>query len=122
MFGRPPSLKIAPSLVILRLWAALLLAAIGVQATQPFDAAVRPSHGSAFSAATYDVAGAPQRRVEPVQTAPTPLPPAPPQIAATVAPSSPTLASRVMPRPDSTGPPALPILERQPAPRAPPLA
>jgi hypothetical protein len=116
MFGR------LPSLTIVRLWAALLLAAIGVQAAQPFDTALKPSHGSAFSAATYDVALAPQRRGEEAQTALTPLPPAPPQIAVPIAASSAILAPQPMPRPDATGPPALPILSRQPAPRAPPLA
>jgi hypothetical protein len=111
-----------PSLTIVRLWAALLLAAIGVQAAQPVDTALRPSHGSAFSAATYDVALAPQRRGEHAQTAPTPLPPALPQIAPPVPTPAAVLAPQVMPRPDSTGPPTLRILERQPAPRAPPLA
>lgn len=114
-------LRRLPSLTIVRLWAALLLTAIGLQAAQPVDTAFRPSHGSAFSAATYDVALAPQRRGEDAQIAPTPLPPPLPQIAAF--PTSPAvLALQPMPRPNSTGPPALTILRRQPAPRAPPLA
>jgi hypothetical protein len=111
-----------PSLTTVRLLVALLLAAIGVQAAQPLDAAVQPSHGSAFSAATYDVALVSQRRGEEAQPAFTPLPPAPPRFVPPVAVPADSLASQPMPRPDSTGPPALPILERQPAPRGPPPA
>lgn len=120
MAGRPPLLTL-PSLTALRLWAALLLAAVGLQAAQPFHAPLEVRHGSAFSAATADVAVAPQRRIE-VQRA-LPAMPAPPPVAvehALVAPAF--LPETPSPRPDSTGPPARVILARQPAPRGPPIA
>lgn len=112
-----------PSLTIVRLLAALLLATIGLQAGQSFDAAPRPSHGSAFSAATYEVALAPHRRGGEARTEAAPLPLLPPPAAALVATplAAAILLDQAAPRPDSTGPPARLILSRQPAPRAPPI-
>ena len=110
-----------PSLTMVRLLAALLLAVIGVQAGQSFDSGLEPTHGSAFSAATYEVALASQRRGEKASTASTPLLGAPAPSMATVLALA-VIAPQPAPRPDSTGPPALPILDRQPPPRAPPAA
>lgn len=111
-----------PSLTLVRLWAALLLAAIGMQAAQPFRAPLEARHGSAFSATTYDVAVAPQRRVEGRQAPPLALPT--PPVERAIAPPSPrpALVFASAPRPDSTGPPIDDILIRQAAPRAPPIA
>lgn len=109
-----------PSLTLLRLWAALLLAAIGLQAGQPFQAPLEARHGSAFSAATYEVAIAPQRRAEAQRVIPAvPLPATEREVAPR--PQA-RFAANPPARPDSTGPPARQILLRQPAPRAPPVA
>ncbi len=111
-----------PSLTALRLWAALLLAAIVLQAAEPVGLPLETRHGSAFSAATQDVALAPQGRAEAERRIASPLPatlpvePAP--AAVRVAPPLPAWAFR----PDSTGPPAHDILARQPPPRGPPSA
>ncbi len=107
------------SSVLARLGAALLLATIGLQAAEP-ALAVELSHGSAFSASSHEVALVERVEAHPGQLVPAPLPlreaevPAP---AARVA-----QAPGVAARPDSTGPPALTVLERQPGPRPPPIA
>jgi hypothetical protein len=112
-----------PSLMLVRLLVALLLATIGLQASQAFDTAARLTHGSAFNAAASEVALAPQRRTETTTVAATPLPPGlPHELTVASPPIVPILVARPEPRPDSTGPPVLPILDRQPAPRAPPIA
>lgn len=108
-----------PSLMLVRLWAALLLAAIGLQAAQPFRAPLEARHGSAFSATTYEVAVAPQRRIEARQALPLPAPPV--ERAVTPPSPRPALVFAPAPRPDSTGPPIDNILIRQAAPRAPPI-
>lgn len=112
-----------PRAALCRLLSLLLLATIGLQASEP----VRGPHrdrGSAFSAATSDVVVASYRRPEAIRTTIAPLPPLPRLVetpfARTAAPLQ--LAAVPAPRPDSTGPPARMILARQPAPRAPPLA
>lgn len=110
-----------PSLTIVRLLAALLLATISLQASQSFEATLEPTHGSAFSAATAEVALAPQRRAEEAFVASDALPLQPPRIeTATPAPLA-ILAPQSAPRPDSTGPPERPIQARPSAPRAPPI-
>jgi hypothetical protein len=113
-----------PSTIVIRLWAALLLAAIGVQAASPVGTPLEQRHGSAFSAATYEVALAFQRN-EQSETREALVPqPAPP----TSMPATPTrvepaaLAATLVPRPDSTGPPTPDSLAWRPAPRAPPIA
>lgn len=106
----------------IRLWALVLLAAIGLQAAVPVGGPLQVRHGSAFSATTVDVAVAPQRRIEAESPVSSPLPAIVPVAAAQ--PSAPAFAALVSrpSRPDSTGPPAEDILARQPAPRAPPIA
>lgn len=106
----------------LRLWAALLLAAIGLQAAAPIGQVLETRHGSAFSATTAEVAVAPQRRIEADHQAPLALPTIVP-VAFTAMPAPAFALPASWPsRPDSTGPPAREILTRQPAPRAPPTA
>ena len=63
-----------PSALFFRLWALLLLATIGLQAAQPLGAPLERSHGSAFTAATFEMVVAPPRREEPGDTTLTPQP------------------------------------------------
>ncbi|MFY7834799.1 MAG: hypothetical protein ACOVQ0_00775 [Novosphingobium sp.] len=109
-----------PRLVVLRLLTLLLLATIGVQASEP----VRPLQhkaGSAFSAATADVAIVGSRRAVVDKFVPVPMP--------FVMHSAPVVATLallvvllVLNRPYSTGPPCLARRKLRPAPaRAPPL-
>lgn len=108
-----------PGPVLIRLFSLLLLAVIALQASEPVRGIGR-DHGSAFSAATYEVAIANSRHVETasVSVAPTPLP----KSETGAFPDEPAIRiSLPSPRPDSTGPPAGAILARQPAPRGPPL-
>jgi hypothetical protein len=110
-----------PSLTLVRLVATLLLATIGLQAAQPFEGPSRPIYGSAFSAATVDVALATQRRAEPARAALVPQPtllPVEPAVARLV----PDIVHSLAVRPDSTGPPTMPVLDRRAPPRAPPLS
>lgn len=106
----------------IRLWALVLLAAIGLQAAMPVGGPLQVRHGSAFSATTMEVAVAPQRRI--TAESPVPLPrPATLPVAVTQTPAPSSAAPASWPsRPDSTGPPAREILARQPAPRGPPAA
>jgi hypothetical protein len=96
----------------------LLLATIGLQVAEPIQGLQR-DRGSAFSAATSDVALAPSRRLDTarVAIAPVPTPVLDMPLAILAAPVR--LAAPAL-RPDSTGPPGEAILARQPAPRAPP--
>jgi|GEM_PF-1595517 hypothetical protein len=113
-----------PLLIVIRLWAALLLVAIGLQAATPVGAPLEQRHGSAFSAATYEVALAFQRneRSETRESLiPQPVPPVSVQ-AAPVRVEPATLAVAMAPRPDSTGPPLPESLSWHRAPRAPPIA
>lgn len=111
-----------PHLTMIRLWAALLVTAIGLQAAEPFRAPLEQTHGSAFSATTYEVVISPRRgddgAVQISALSPALLPDQ-----ATVTPSgNKTLAHVPAPRPDSTGPPRRELSSWRPAPRAPPIA
>lgn len=112
-----------PSLKLVRLWAALLLAAIGLQATASAGPSLEKTSGSAFSAATYEVALYVQRgeRVQRQAVAPQ-LPVALAAVIANLPASTEALAARPTLRPDSTGPPLREIRSWKPAPRAPPRA
>lgn len=109
-----------PSLTIIRLWAVMLLAAITLQAALPAAPAPYAAIGSAFSAATTEVALY-QRgdRVQRPAVAPQPATPVSP-------PQEPPVADAIrfvaIPpvRLASTGPPAGDIRSWKPAPRAPP--
>ena len=105
----------------LRLWAALLLAVIGMQAVAPATAALQQTHGSAFSADTYEMAVHRQaRNDEPVQIAAM-EPPIPVFLDLEHKPDAP-VATPAHPRPDPTGPPLHGIRATPSAPRAPPQA
>lgn len=110
-----------PRLLFVRLAAAVLLLTVGVQAGAPLMAPLERSHGSAFSAATHEVALAAQRRAEPARLALAPQPrlPLPEAYRAPRLEPLPVLRAA---RPDSTGPPARTLIARRPAPRAPPFA
>lgn len=109
-----------PRLILARLCAVVVLATVGLQAAMPVTAPLEVAHGSAFSAATVEVALAAQRRAEPARQAPAPQPLLP--VALPFQPLAPatTLPPAPAPRPAATGPPARDILAFQPAPRAPP--
>jgi len=108
-----------PVLTVFRLMAALMLVTIGLHAASP-EADVEWRHGSAFDSATYEVALVQPNAIAVEQAAVAPLPDA--RFASTPLPSLPSASLIPAPRPDSTGPPPVPIVERQPAARAPPFA
>lgn len=103
-----------------RLWAALLALTVLFHATAPFDAPLVARSGSAFSAATVDLAVAPERRVAVQRVAIPIMPP--------VATAVPVVASSQVTQrtghlwPRQTAPPAPAPLLLRPAPRAPPIA
>lgn len=105
---------------------AVLLAVIAMQAAVP-GAAVERSHGSAFSAATYEVALAGRVETAATRLAPLPVPvpvsePALPPPLLLSAPAE--AAPRVLPRRanPAVGPPPAQVAVRLPEPRAPPLS
>lgn len=112
-----------PTLTLVRLWASLLLATIGLQATLPAALSVERTSGSAFSASTYEVALYVQRGERSQRAAVAPQSDVPLPV---LAPAEPLPAFGTVtiptPRPDSTGPPPGDILSWKPAPRAPPRA
>lgn len=112
-----------PSLMLVRLLAALLLATIGLQASASAPPSLEKTSGSAFSAATYEVALYVQRggKVQRQAVAPQPLVPLP-TVLRTLPVHAAAPAVRFAPRPASTGPPLRPIRAWKPAPRAPPRA
>ncbi|MDE8650923.1 hypothetical protein [Novosphingobium album (ex Liu et al. 2023)] len=110
--------------VLFRLWLAVLLAAIGLQAAEPMRAPLERFRGSAFSAATSDVALASPRPAEAAKAQAPHMPasairPAPLRavpLTAFVLPGQPR------PRPEARGPPPRHRADRLPAPRGPPLS
>jgi hypothetical protein len=103
-----------------RLWAILLALTVLTHAVAPFESLVTVRHGSAFSAATAEMAVAPANRVQ-IQRAVVPMAPPPPVIVlAEPAPLELAGADRFWP--PQTAPPAPPPLALRPAPRAPPLS
>lgn len=113
-----------PSLTLIRLWAALLLATIGLQATLADPPSLEPRSGSAFSASTQEVALSVQRAERVQRQAIAPLPFASLALIAQARLALPAaLPVLFAPRPSSTAPPALrDIHSRKSAPRAPPRA
>lgn len=103
-----------------RLWAALLALTVLFHATAPFDAPLLARTGSAFSAATADIALAPERQ-RPVQRIVIPIAP-PPVVDVVLAASVPLVQATSLLWPRQTAPPAPAPLLLQPAPRAPPIA
>jgi hypothetical protein len=113
-----------PSLIPIRLAALLLLATVLLQAALPASAPLQQNHGSAFTAATYEVALAVSRNEKQARQAVPQLPPALLAIPAPAPSLAPVPARLALPapRPDSTAPPPYAIRAWRPAPRAPPAA
>lgn len=111
------------TILIFKLWAAVVLAVIGLQAMAPVQAPLQRETGSAFSASTADVALAAARRGDfgKVQAIPTPpLPVAP--VRTLVLPATVVLMAADHLRPDVRGPPPRDRPERLPDLRGPPLS
>jgi hypothetical protein len=116
-----------PSLMFVRLWAALLLATIGLHAAMPAPAvAFERTHGSAFAANRHEVALIVQRGEKVARQAVGPQPRLLPALATatdTFRPVGEAIRSPdPMPLPAATAPPLRPIRSWKPAPRAPPHA
>lgn len=110
-------------LLTIRLWGALLLAAIGLQAAQPVVHVFERVQGSAFSSATADVAIAARAGSAAVRLAALPLPVSLlPSVLVAGAQRAAPRAGLPLVRPRSTAPPVYPPLPGRAAPRAPPLA
>lgn len=118
-FNDRPVIARLPRSAIVRLLSLLLLATIGLQASEPVRG-LQYERGSAFSAATSDVALAASRRGEAAQHAVAPLPSHTFEVALADA-EAPLLLGTPLARPDSTGPPIPAKLARPSPPRAPPL-
>ena len=110
------------TLPLRRMIAALLLLAASWQALAPGWSPLEPVRGSAFSAATADVALAPARQADPARTAPLPAAPLVGRPESLPLPQQAALRPAAPLRPASTGPPAIPPRLLLPEPRAPPFA
>ncbi|MFN3469175.1 MAG: hypothetical protein ACK4G2_11055 [Novosphingobium sp.] len=111
-----------PANIIGRFWAIVLALTVLAHATVPFEAPLQARSGSAFSAATTELAVAPQRNPA-VQRAMLPLAPPLPSAPAMAAPVAASVARQAAPFwPPQTAPPAPAPLLLRPAPRAPPLS
>lgn len=111
------------STLLARFAALAMMLTVAFHATQPVGAPVERVSGSAFSAATSDVAVAPDRR-EAVRKATVQPAPATEGVAS-ADDQSPPAQERPAPTyqiPPATGPPTWPSLSRGPAPQAPPLS
>ncbi|AIT79665.1 hypothetical protein [Novosphingobium pentaromativorans] len=108
----------------MRLWAVLLLAAIGMQAAEPIRAPLERVPGSAFSAATLDVALVTTRKSEAAATQELPTPPVTRSVpAAALRPLAIAVAeSRLRLLPEARGPPPRQHPARLPDLRGPPAA
>ena len=94
-------------LLRVRIFAALLLAAIGLQAAEPIRKPLHLTRGSAFSAATLDVAVVSSRKGEAEAYAALPIPPRTSSPAMRTAPKPPIFVTTSTPRlrPEVRGPP-----------------
>ncbi|MDT0509341.1 hypothetical protein [Novosphingobium sp. MMS21-SN21R] len=102
-----------------RLWAALLALTVLFHATVPFDAPLMARSGSAFSAATTDLAVAPERRLVTHRAL---LPAVLPPVIELPEPEAPRAKQVAYLWPPQTAPPSPAPLLLRPAPRAPPIA
>lgn len=111
------------TILIFKLWAAVVLAVIGLQAMVPVQTSLQRETGSAFSASTADVALASARRVDIAKIQAVPTPPVLGTLRAIELPPatiSPVAVGHL--RPDVRGPPPRDRAERLPDLRGPPLA
>lgn len=111
------------STLLARFAALAMMLTVAFHAAQPVGAPVERVSGSAFSAATSDVAVAPDRR-EAVRKAIV-LPAPAPGVDTSAHDLLPSARERPAPTyqiPPATGPPTWPSLSRGPAPQAPPLS
>lgn len=108
-------------LLSLRLWAAAMLAVVGLQAIPVHSLPEQPTHGSAFSASTQEVSLAARRAgVSEVRMAPAPDPCLP--VEQMYDSSAQFLTVPVRPANRQTGPPVRPLpLCGGPTPRGPPV-
>ncbi|MFM6828737.1 MAG: hypothetical protein ACKOVA_00120 [Novosphingobium sp.] len=102
-----------------RLWAALLALTVLFHATVPFGTPLLERSGSAFSAATTDLAVAPERRLVTHRAL---LPAVPPPAIEFPEPDVPRAEPVAYLWPPQTAPPSPAPLLLRPAPRAPPTA
>ncbi|QCI93619.1 hypothetical protein [Novosphingobium sp. EMRT-2] len=110
-----------PSRLAARFWAALLVLTVAFHAVTPFEAPLVVRSGSAFSAATADVAIAPARKIA-VERSVVQVTPVLPVVSATVLPAMPLVAAIPHAWPEQTGPPLPAPLARKIAPRGPPTS
>lgn len=108
-----------PRLALIRLMSLLLLATIGLHASEPVRE-LGKQRGSAFSSATVDVAVKVTARLA-SRTAVAPQMPAV-SVLTVAPPVGPVRAPATAVPPASTGPPPFALLDGQPSPRAPPFA
>lgn len=111
-----------PSLILVRLWALLLLACITMQAGKPITTPLEQSHGSAFTALTYEVALSPRRGEDAAAQFQALSPAIPIETRDWANSIEPVPKTQNPPRPDSTGPQIRDVQSWRPAPRAPPIA
>ncbi|TYC81037.1 hypothetical protein, partial [Novosphingobium sp. BW1] len=100
-------------LLRMRIWALLLLAAIGLQAAEPIRAPLERAPGSAWSSATSDLALSPSRRGEDgaQDVAPQPPQPLPDRSAGRLSRHAPAVLAALLLAPRAQSPPA----QRHPA-------
>ena len=108
-----------PSRLAARFWAALLVLTVAFHAVTPFEAPLVVRSGSAFSAATAEVAIAPARKTA-VERYVVQMAPVLPTVSAVVLSTMPLVAAIPHAWPDQTGPPPPVPLARKIAPRGPP--
>ncbi|WP_239026540.1 hypothetical protein [Novosphingobium decolorationis] len=111
-------------LLRMRIWALLLLAAIGLQAAEPIRAPLERAPGSAWSSATSDLALSPSRRGEDgaQDTAPQPPQPLPERSTAGLSPNAPAVLAALSLAPRAQAPPPQRHPARPPNSTAPPRA
>lgn len=111
-------------LLRVRIFAALLLAAIGLQVVEPIRTPLQLTQGSAFSAATLDVAVVSSRKGEAEAYAPLPIPPltSAPAMRTAPKPSRFIAVSSSRLQPDVRGPPPRSHPAFPPDSTAPPIA
>jgi hypothetical protein len=111
------------TLAFFRLWAVVLLATIGLQALEPVAVPLERVSGSAFSAATADVALISARRGDPVETQAAPIPAVPvTMVAVPITLVAVLIAPAEHSQARARGPPPRDRAERLPDLRGPPLA